>query len=172
MNGRITKIKAKKGEYTFSWEVYQESTKNWDKHTIVCKDPPREELKERLQVMANHVTEICEFEQGATKKIAVSGIAVSYNDDNRYLVISALKDLAHSKSPLVINTPVRPELPDGDCGAEFCMSDELVRDLEILEEEAWQYINGDRAQIALDFEGAARQAEAGGSGKEEAWAAG
>ena len=93
MNGRITKIKAKKGEYTLSWETYQETTKNWDKHTLVCKDPPREELKERLQVMANHVTEICEFEQEATKKIAVSGISISYTDDNRYLVIMALKDI-------------------------------------------------------------------------------
>lgn len=172
MNGRITKIKAKKGEYTFSWEVYQESTKNWDKHTLVCKDAPREELKERLQVMANHVTEICEFEQGATKKIAVSGISISYTDDNRYLVIMAMKDLINSQAPLIINTPARPEIPNGGCTENYCMSDELARDLEILEEEAWRYINGDRAQIALDFEGAAKQEEVGGSEKEEARAAG
>ena len=178
MKGRITKIKARKGEYTFSWEIYQENTKNWDKHTLVCKDQPREELKERLQVMANHVTDICEFEQGATKNIVVSGITITYTDDNRYLVITALKDLKGSKAPLVINTPVRPELPESDCDAEFCMSDELLNDLQILEEEAWLYINGDRAQIALKFDEkqeADKEAEdvnpAGGSEHEETRAA-
>ena len=172
MNGRITKVKAKKGEYSFSWEIYQEFTKNWDKHTLVCKDPPREELKKRLQIMANHVTEICEFEEGATKKIAVSGITISYTDGNRYLVITALKDLTYSKSPLVINTPARPELPENECDEEFCMSDELVQDLHYLEEEAWAYINGDRAQQTLDFGGQENQNAAGGSEHEEARAAG
>ena len=172
MNGRITKIKAKKGEYTFSWEVYQESTKNWDKHTLVCKDAPREELKERLQVMKNHVTEICEFEQGATKKIAVSGISVSYTDDNRYLVIMAMKALTNSQAPLIINTPARPEIPDGECTEKYCMSDELERDLEILEEEAWRYINGDRAQMDFDFEGQENKNFAGGAEDTDARAAG
>lgn len=149
MNGRITKIKAKKGEYTFWWEIFQKETKNWDKFTLVCKDPPKEELKERLQVMANHVVEICEFEQSATKKIAVSGITVSYTQENRYLVITALKDLNYSQAPLVINTPARPELPNGECTEEFCMSKVLRNDLMALENEAWLYINGDRAQQSL-----------------------
>ena len=149
--GRITKIKAKEGMWTFAWEMYQEKTRNWDKHTLVCKDMPRVELEKSLQVMANHVTEICEFDQSATKRIAVGGVSISYTDDNRYLVITALKDLTNSKGPLVINTPVRPELPENDCEADNCMSDELVSDLRILEEEAWKYINGDRAQQSLDF---------------------
>lgn len=149
--GRITKIKAKEGMWTFAWEMYQEKTRNWDKHTLVCKDMPRVELEKSLQVMANHVTEICEFDQSATKRIAVGGVSISYTDDNRYLVITALKDLTNSKGPLVINTPVRPELPENDCEAANCMSDELVNDLRILEEEAWKYIIGDRAQQSLDF---------------------
>ena len=151
MNGRLTRIKAKKGLWFFAWETYQETTRNWDQHTLTCKDAPRDELKERLQVMANHVTEICEFEQAATKKIVVSGVSISYTEENRYLVITAMKDLTHSKSPLLINTPVRPELPENDCEADSCMSDELVNDLKILEGEAWAYIEGERAQQKLEF---------------------
>lgn len=149
MEKHITKIKVKKGEYTLSWEEYNERTTEWDKHTLVCKDPPREEFKERLQVMANHVTEICEFEQGATKKIVVNGITISYSNDNNYLVIMALKELNNSKSPMVINTPARPATPNGACTKEYCMSNELSRDLSALEEEAWRYIEGDRAQASL-----------------------
>ena len=33
-----------------------------------------------------------------------------------------------------------------------CMSEELLADLSALEEEAWRYINGDRAQQVLDLE--------------------
>lgn len=149
MERRITKIKVKKGEYTLSWEEYNESTTDWDKHTFVCKDAPREEFKERLQIMANHVTEICEFNQSATKKIVVNGISISYGDDNHHLVIMALKELTNSLTPMVINTPARPAIPNGGCGKEYCMSNELARDLSALEEEAWRYIEGDRAQVSL-----------------------
>ena len=58
---RVTKIKVKKGVFYFGWEVFQANTKNWDQHTLSCKDEPRPEILERLQILANHVTEICEF---------------------------------------------------------------------------------------------------------------
>jgi len=171
-NWRITKIKVKKGEYFFAWEIYQKPTKNWDKYSLNCKDFPREEFKESLQKMANHVTQICEFEESATKKIVVSGISLSYTDKNRYLVITALKDLTNSKSPLIINTPARPEMSDGAVTAEFCMSKELVWDLENLVEEALRYINGDRAQQKLDFDEQKNTLPAGGSETGETRAAG
>lgn len=152
---RITKIKVKKGEYFFSWEIFQASTKNWDKHTLSCKDKPRPELLERLQTLANHVTEICEFGERETKKLIVSGVSLSYGDDgNCYLVITAQKALEYSKAPLIINTPARPAEPENDADSpEFCWSDELANDIDALEREAWKYIDGERAQQTLDFEG-------------------
>lgn len=69
---RITKIKAKKGEYFFGWEVYQEATKSWDAYTMTCKDPPRVELKERMLAMVAHVINICEFDKRDEKRIIVS----------------------------------------------------------------------------------------------------
>ena len=152
---RITKIKVKKGVYYFAWEVFQASTNNWDQHTLSCKDQPRLELLERLQVMANHVTEICEFGEWETKKLIVSGVSLGYSDKgNCYLVITAQKALEYSKAPLIINTPARPATPESDAESqEFCWSDELTADIDALEQEAWKYIDGERAQMTLDFEG-------------------
>lgn len=65
---RITKIKVKKGVYYFAWEVFQASTSNWDSYTFSCKDQPRPELLERLQTLANHVAEICEFGEWGNKE--------------------------------------------------------------------------------------------------------
>lgn len=150
---RITKIKAKKGEYFFGWEVYQEATKSWDAYTMTCKDPPRVELKERMIAMAAHVINICEFDKRDEKRIIVSGITESNSDDNRYITITAQKALEHSKAPLIINTPARPELPQNEADEEYCISLELANDLKALEEEAWRYIDGERAQQSLDFDG-------------------
>ncbi|BEU87837.1 hypothetical protein TAMA11512_13010 [Selenomonas sp. TAMA-11512] len=155
---RITKIKAKKGEYFFIWEVYQESTKSWDVYSLSCKDAPREELKERLKDMIAHVVEICELSEGDADRIIVGGISESHSEDNRYVTITAQKRLEYSHAPMIINTPARPELPSKeDADSTYCMSEELVADLEALEDEAWRYIHGDRAQTKLAFEEAGKE---------------
>lgn len=158
---RITKIKAKKGTYYFGWEVYRDQTNSWDQYTFSCKDMPRPELLERLQVMANHVTTICEFAEQETKKLIVSGVSLSYNEKgNCYLVITAQKALEYSKAPLIINTPARPAEPESENDShDYCWSDELADDIKILEKEAWKYISGERAQQTLDFEGGEKPKE-------------
>jgi hypothetical protein len=132
MKHRITKIKVKKGVYTFGWETWQESTQSYDAYTLICEDVPREELKLCLQALAFFVVEICELHPDDEK--------------TKYLTITALKELYTSKSPLILNTPARP---NADKESDFCMSKGLMRALENLEEEAWRYINGDRAQQNL-----------------------
>ena len=158
---RVTKIKVKKGVFYFGWEVFQANTKNWDQHTLSCKDEPRPELLERLQILANHVTEICEFGEWETKKLIVSGVSMSYDGDgNCYLVITAQKTLEYSKAPLIINTPARPEMPESENDdPAFCWSDELCTDIDALEKEAWGYIEGERAQQTLDFEGGEKEVQ-------------
>ena len=151
---RITKIKVKKGVYFFAWEIYQKATDSWDAYTMTCKDPPRVELKERMIAMVAHVINICEFDKRDEKRIIVSGITESHTDDNRYITITAQKSLEYSKSPLIINTPARPEMPQNEADSkDYCISDALADDLKALESEAWRYIDGERAQQTLDFDG-------------------
>ena len=156
---RVTKIKVKKGAYYFAWEVFQANTENWDRHTLSCKDVPRPEFLKRLQTLTNHVTEICEFGDWEKKKLIVSGVSLNYgNKGNCYLVITAQKALTFSKAPLIIDTPARPAMPESDADSqEFCWSDELAADIDALEQEAWKYINGERAQQTLDFEGGEKE---------------
>ena len=94
MKHRITKIKVKKGVYTFGWETWQESTQSYDAYTLICEDVPREELKLCLQALASFVVEICELHPDDEKRIMVSGITESYKDEKtKYLTITALKEL-------------------------------------------------------------------------------
>ena len=126
---------------------------------MTSKDPPLEDLPKRLQVMANHVTEICDLPESATKNIVVSGITESYTDENRYLIITAVRALSKSKAPMLINTPARPLYPESDQDETFCMSKECFEDLLAVENEAMKYIRGERAQMSLDFAGAEKKQE-------------
>ena len=133
---RITKIKAKKGEYFFA--------------------------------MVAHVIEICEFDERDAKRIIVSGITESHTDDNRYITITAQKSLEYSKAPLIISTPARPEWPQNEADSEdYCISRELGDDLKALESEAWRYIDGERAQQTLDFNGGDGGGDDGGDDADE-----
>jgi len=58
-----------------------------------------------------------------------------------------------------LNTPVRPENAGENGDVAFCMSGELMDDLEKLQEEAWRYIMGDRAQQELAFADAEEESE-------------
>lgn len=142
---RITKIKLNKGKWCISWEIFNPDTANWDGYALTSKDKAREELVNRMKVMCNHVVDICELPESSIKKVGISGVTVTYKDGNRYLVITGAKMLEKSKAPLIINTPARPEMAEEDGDPSYCMSDELIDDLAALEEEAWKYINGDRA---------------------------
>lgn len=156
---RIIKVKAKKGEWTIRWQKKNEAADTYDTYEITSKDMPLEELPKRLQVMANHVTEICDLPESATKNIIVSGITESYTDENRYLVITAVRSLSKSKAPMLINTPVRPLYPENDQDETFCMSKECLQDLLAVENEAMKYVRGERAQQSLDFGGGTDEQE-------------
>lgn len=150
---RLTKVKAKAGKWTIGWEKMSESTGTYDSYEINSRDMPNDDLPKRLQVMANHVADICELPPGAAKKIVASGVSINYTEDNCYVVITAQKALINSKSPLLINTPARPLYPGEDEDDNYCMSEELYDDLIILEKEALKYVRGERAQQVLDFGG-------------------
>lgn len=149
---RILKIKCKKGLWSFAWENYQQKTQNWDQYTLSCKDQARPELIEIFRKMAEHAADICEILFNPNRMFA-SGISFSYPADDKppncYLVITAQKELEYSGSPLILNTPVRPQKPENGMPDDFCWSEELAADIEDLKEEAWKYISGERAQQSL-----------------------
>ena len=147
-NNRILKIKIKGKFITLQWEHYQQSTKNWDGHALTSADPPRPELIEYMKKMGKHIVGICEMQESDINKVEAHSISMSYGEDGSGIVISGIKELEHNASPLCINTPYKPEF--GPEGMEECgMSAELQEDMDKLFDEAFRYINGDRAQQNL-----------------------
>lgn len=133
MKRRITKIKVKKGVYFFGWEIYQDATRNWDEHTLTCKDRPCDAFFLAIKNMVRHVMDICEFpKEEDGKKFIVSGITESYTEDNRFLTITAQKELSFSRAPLIVNTPARAEEVGADEDPAFCLSEDLLVDLGTL----------------------------------------
>jgi hypothetical protein len=98
MKHRITKIKVKKGVYTFGWETWQESTQSYDAYTLICEDVPREELKLCLQALASFVVEICELHDEINPVIDKIGILkrniaqLSYDNRELKKIIIALDE--------------------------------------------------------------------------------
>ena len=147
-NIRMLKIKIKGKFVTLQWEQYQETTSNWDNHTLMCADPPRPELYTCMQKMAPHIVQICELPEDDANKIEARSVSLSYGEDGSGVVISGIKELESNVSPMCLNTPYKPEnAPEGM--EECAMSCALQDDIEKLCEEAFRYINGDRAQQNL-----------------------
>lgn len=147
---RVTLLKVKKGVYTVGWEVFQPATNGYDAYRLVCEDVPRPELKDTLQALAVYVAEICELPKEAAERILVSGVKLSHKGDKVFYVsMMAHLLLNSSKEPLVLDTPPRPNVGEEHV---FCMSSALAYDLNMLLDEVWRYVDGDRAQGSLQFE--------------------
>jgi len=101
-----------------------------------------------MQKMAHHIVQICELPEDDVNKIEARSVSLSYGEDGSGVVISGIKELESNVSPMCLNTPYKPEnAPEGM--EECAMSCALQDDIEKLCEEAFRYINGDRAQQNL-----------------------
>ena len=149
MERRITKIKLKADLVVVQWQQYQPLTKDWDSFAMSSKEAPLPSFPEAMAALAKHVEEICELPEHSRDKITVTGISHSYSLNNSYVVITAQKELFTSRSPLNLNTPVKAM--ESDIDDDYGASDEMVYDVEQLEQEAFNYIDGQRAQQELDF---------------------
>lgn len=149
MERRINKIKLKGDMVIIQWQQYQPLTKNWDNFSMSSKEAPLPSLPEAMTRLAKHVEKICELPERSRDKITVTGISHSYSSNNSYVVITAQKELITSRSPLNLNTPVKAM--ESDIDDDYGASDERVYDIEQLEQEAFNYIDGQRAQQEFDF---------------------
>ena len=148
-NMRLTKIKIKDKFVLLRWEKFEPSTKNWDTYELESADPPRPELRDELTHWQNHIAKICELPEDYAKRITVRGISISYSEDGMGIVASGTMELKTNAAPLCINTPYKPDSVGENMSEDFALTAEQYDDLENLCEEAYRYINGDRAQQNL-----------------------
>ena len=123
--------------------------------TLNSFQAPAPSFKKAFEFLEKWVNEICELNlkgEDITSLIEVIGVSFSWTNEIMGAVISAKKHLAETPAPLILNTPHKPSEPYGENADEMnIMSSDLVADLEILQKEAEDYLNGKRAQTKIDF---------------------
>ncbi len=121
--------------------------------TLESHDGPKKALKDALQKMEKHLREIADLPDDWKDDLEIRGVTCTWSNDIRGLVITGLRKLTSSNSPLVLNSPHFTEEPysetaDPDIGI---FSEDCLEDLEVLENLAFKYVDGDREQLELDL---------------------
>lgn len=148
-----TKIKHKAGETLIEWQ--DSSEKESVTHSLNSHQEPRPEFLAAFHALAEVALEICDLPAMYARELKVSGVTLTQHDTmGRGCVITLLKKVRSSDSPLVLNTPFVTEYK-GDGQTEGGLYHEGVIALERLEEEAARYVKGERAQQDLFPEKAA-----------------
>lgn len=147
----FTKIKCHKGEVELAWR--DSGPRYALEHRLTSGDEPLPEFAAALQAFSRYVLHLCDLPPTYAAGLTVTGVSISENEQQgRGIVVTALKALADSPAPLVINTPHLPETPSHDDGP--CLPTFTRQMLDELERRAADYRAGIRAQQDL-FAGAA-----------------
>lgn len=151
-NRTITKIKLDGARVHIEYEIERKDGK--DELMLKCVDPPEDAFTIAMNGLAIHVADMMEVDNPRVyaKSLTARGVSLSNTDGVLGAVITALKTLKTSNSPLVINTPHKPETPYSEGGDHsMCLSPECRRAIENLITAADRYIDGHRKQMSLGF---------------------
>ncbi len=151
---RFKKIKAlKDGKLRIEYE--QKNKDSWDEYTLNCSDEPKDSYGAALQALAGDVIEMCELPEDYLPRITVTGVSFSYGGDEEVMgaVITASMRLNKSNQPLNLNTPHKTETWYSETGSELSLlHPDCVERLQVLTDEAQDYIGGVRKQVDLFVE--------------------
>ncbi len=154
MERKFKKIKYKAGKVILAYEQLNKAG-DWDSYSMESTEAPAPSLDLTLQGLRRPLLEETELTMLEPVKINIGSVSISWvetEDQGTVMgaVISALRELDKSNSPLVINSPFKPERPyteDGDWTG--CLQQETVEAIKLLFDEAELYLEGDRAQTNL-----------------------
>lgn len=143
----FTKVKYAKGEVTLEWTDSLDGTGTIT-HLLSSSDEPVPEFVDALQNLRHHVLDVCELPKGYESDLRISGVTITSHDSlGRGMVVTAIKKLARSQGPLVINTPHLTEVAASDASPR--LSHAAIVALDQVEEQAADYRMGRRAQGSL-----------------------
>jgi len=150
----FTKIKAKGSRIHLEWEESKGAGEP-DEHVLRSNERPRPEFIDSFLELRQAVIIEAELPDEMLSQITPSGLSLSYYDDGRMgAVITGIRKLQNSNSPLVINTPHKPDAPANDNDQTPLLSVETSELIDVVVREAVLYVQGDRAEKPLDFDGA------------------
>lgn len=164
MERRLLKFKYKPKE-DLVFIKYEQTRDNdvTDTITLETSDKPRKELSGVLQDMAEHLVDIVEAPPTWEEKITVSSVTVTWNNDVQGLVITGLRALQLSNSPMIINTPhFTSKSYNEDSGSDKnIFSYDCGLALDKLSLMVFRYVDGERKQLTLDFEEGKKRVQQG-----------
>lgn len=147
----IKKVKITKDDKI---EIHYERyiNENWDQFSLICAQAARPDFYQALKALVVDVVEILDLPEMYGFGITVQGVTFSYGGEAGVMgaVIVARKALVNSNAPFCFNTPHKSAAPyttDGDDSK--CLTSDCVKRLEVLMQEAWDYVEGHRAQLDL-----------------------
>jgi hypothetical protein len=149
---RVRKVKIdNRGKIIIDWEVKAMKDGGWDEYHMKCSDLANPEFYDAMGALVQDILTLCEFPTGWKNSITVHSVSFSYSDDDvKGAVITGQRELEHSSAPLNLNTPHKPYEPynpeQGDVDPDMLLPEETCERLDILDDEANKYIDGDRAQ--------------------------
>lgn len=124
-----------------------------ERHTLECSDPPKQELLDALQGLADDAVRECEVIKlpvYVPDQVVVRSVAFSWALDIMGASICLLVKLDHSDAPLVVNTPHKPSQAYSESGGHT-LGASLVTKLEALHVLIERYIDGDRFREQVDM---------------------
>ena len=145
---KITKVKYDGSRVRIEWTIGD--TDDPDKHSLDCRQAPKQEFVNALTALVPSVVAICELPDDYVVGIEIRGVSFSWAKDIMGATITALKTLNDSDAPLVLNSPHKPSEPYSETGDNRnCLSAATVVALEEVLMEAERYVEGERAQGSL-----------------------
>ena len=155
---RFKKIKVTSDEkISIQYEVQRDTL--FDEFSFTTLDKALPTFHEALQALKEDVREMCELPEEYQERIFVKGVSFSYGGENEVMgaTIIAQMHLKESNVPLNLCTPYKASEPysDGGVDPKTLLSDDCVKRLWDLTEEAKNFVQGVRAQGNL-FAGAAK----------------
>ena len=106
-------------------------------------------LKEDLNILSEEGLS----ETDIITDLRVTGVSISYKDGIMGVVVTGLKSLNYSKSPMLINTPIRYAEPLSEKDStDQCLSKGTAGRMQRLVEISLDILNGERGQIEIPEE--------------------
>ncbi len=170
---RIKKIRYNRatGKVAIGYEALNASSRTYDSHNHSSKEEPAQSFINALDALAPFVAEIREEPKKFADSITVTGLTVSYGqDDHSKCVITAHRELENG-GPAQCHTPLTPITAEED--EAHTVSLKCAQAIEEMTLEAQKYLKGHRRQMQIgegesEEEGGEDQSDIFDGGEEKA----
>jgi hypothetical protein len=144
---RILKVRRSRRSITIDY-------KNGDEqHTITSRDNPLPSFGKALDALPPLVCELLGLPASYVENMKSNGLTFT-DGENEQVTIIAAKSLSDANSPFNIATPLRfLDLPKKEGSFTPALTDKQVDLVREVEEQAKEYVRGNRAQGQIVFEG-------------------